>query len=94
MQPSLFYAKLKPGLQTRVPPVESDDSCLSDSGDSDDDYIPNPGDESSCESRLTTGAVLMRTQMEMNFLAPVLLLRERNRLLHQNQRGEIQSGRR
>lgn len=50
MKPSVFYAKLKTGLQTRVPPMESDDSCLSDSGDSDDDYIPNPGVESSSES--------------------------------------------
>ncbi|KAM4724785.1 uncharacterized protein FYW61_013082 [Anableps anableps] len=37
------------GLRTRVPPVESDDSCLSDSDDSDEDNRPKPGDESSSD---------------------------------------------
>ncbi|XP_027891620.1 uncharacterized protein LOC114155757 isoform X2 [Xiphophorus couchianus] len=36
-------------LRTRVPPVESDDSCLSDSDDSDEDNRPKPGDESSSD---------------------------------------------
>ncbi|KAL7390794.1 hypothetical protein ABVT39_027974 [Epinephelus coioides] len=43
----MFCGKRSVGLQTRVPPVESDDSCLSDSGDSDEDYTPPSGDESS-----------------------------------------------
>ncbi|KAM3626100.1 uncharacterized protein V6R79_022451 [Siganus canaliculatus] len=37
-------------LQTRVPPVESDDSCLSDSEDSDEDFRPSLGDVSGEES--------------------------------------------
>ncbi|XP_047239310.1 piggyBac transposable element-derived protein 2-like [Girardinichthys multiradiatus] len=37
------------GLRTRVPPVESDDSCLSDSDDSDEDHRAKPGDESSSD---------------------------------------------
>ncbi|KAM4550617.1 piggyBac transposable element-derived protein 2-like isoform 1-T1 [Fundulus diaphanus] len=37
------------GLQTRVPPVESDDSCLSDSDSSDEDNRPKPGDDTSSD---------------------------------------------
>lgn len=47
MNVSMFYGKRTPGVQTRVPPADSDDSCLSDSGDSDDEYIPAPGDGNS-----------------------------------------------
>ncbi|XP_043994869.1 chimeric ERCC6-PGBD3 protein-like isoform X2 [Gambusia affinis] len=36
-------------LRTRVPPVQSDDSCLSDSDNSDEDNRPKPGDESSSD---------------------------------------------
>ncbi|XP_028676169.1 piggyBac transposable element-derived protein 3-like [Erpetoichthys calabaricus] len=53
MNTSTFYGKRAGGLQIRVPPVESDDSCLSDSEDSDEDYIPTPlsqGDVSEDES--------------------------------------------
>lgn len=33
-------------------PVESDDSCLIDSGDSNEDYTPVPGDESSTNNAI------------------------------------------
>uniref|UniRef100_A0A667X1E5 PiggyBac transposable element-derived protein domain-containing protein n=1 Tax=Myripristis murdjan TaxID=586833 RepID=A0A667X1E5_9TELE len=37
------------GSPDAVPPVQSDDSCLSDSDYSDEDYRPTPGDESSTD---------------------------------------------
>lgn len=50
MDVSTFYWKQAGGHQTRVPPVKTDDSCLSDSEDSDKDYRPTPGDVSGDES--------------------------------------------
>ncbi|XP_039610994.1 piggyBac transposable element-derived protein 3-like [Polypterus senegalus] len=53
MNTSTFYRKQAGGLQIRVPPFESDDSCLSDCEESDEDYIPTPlsqGDVSEDES--------------------------------------------
>lgn len=47
MKSSVFYGKLAGGTHTRVPPEESDDSWLSNSGGSDEDYVPKPGDEES-----------------------------------------------
>ncbi len=52
MNASMFYVKRTPGVQTRVPPADSDDSCLSESGDSDDEYIPAPGDENSSNNAM------------------------------------------
>lgn len=46
MKASMFYGKRLPDhrLVTRLPPVESDNSCLRDSGDDDKEegIIPNP----------------------------------------------------
>lgn len=42
MNTSTFYGK-----RTGAAQVENDDICLSESGDSDEDYIPAPGDENS-----------------------------------------------
>ncbi|XP_028448168.1 piggyBac transposable element-derived protein 2-like isoform X1 [Perca flavescens] len=50
MNTTTFYGKRPGGLKIRIPSVESDDSCLSDSGDSDEDYTPTPVDESNDES--------------------------------------------
>ncbi|XP_070691520.1 piggyBac transposable element-derived protein 3-like [Pempheris klunzingeri] len=49
MDASTFYRKRAGGLQTRVPPVESDDSCLSDSDNSDEDFRLTADDESSSD---------------------------------------------
>lgn len=61
---STFYGKRSGGLQTRVPQGESDDSCLDDSKDSDEDYRPtplSPGDVSGAVMGvLTMRAVVMR----------------------------------
>ncbi|KAL7390727.1 hypothetical protein ABVT39_026435 [Epinephelus coioides] len=78
----MFYLKRPGGLQTRVPPVETGNSCLSDSVDSDEDYTPTPGDENGSNTGvmkaavvrvLTTGAAVMKTPMEivMHFRAAV-----------------------
>uniref|UniRef100_A0A3P8SS87 PiggyBac transposable element-derived protein domain-containing protein n=1 Tax=Amphiprion percula TaxID=161767 RepID=A0A3P8SS87_AMPPE len=47
MNASMVCGKRPRVIQTRVPPEESEDSCLSDSGDSEDDCPPKPGNESS-----------------------------------------------
>ena len=44
MKPSVFYGK-----RARALPQDSEDSCLSDSAGSDEEYVPRPGDESSSE---------------------------------------------
>lgn len=43
----VFIVKQPGRPQTRDPSVKGDDSCLSDSGDSDEDYIHAPGEENS-----------------------------------------------
>lgn len=52
MNASTVYGKRAGVIQTRVPPEESEDSCLSDSGDSDDEYTPKPGDENSSNNAI------------------------------------------
>ena len=59
MKPSVFYGKRviarqrnyarqrSPGLRVSAPPEDSEDSCLSDSAGSDEEYVPKPGDEES-----------------------------------------------
>lgn len=56
MNTSMFYGKRTPGVQTRVPPSDSEDSCLSESGDTDEDeeYRPAPGDENSSNKVIIT----------------------------------------
>ncbi|CAM4575332.1 unnamed protein product [Leuciscus chuanchicus] len=49
MKPSVFYGKrVNAQPHVRAPPEESEDSCLSDSAGSDEEYVPKPGDEESC----------------------------------------------
>lgn len=52
MKPAVFYGKrvcARP--HARALPEDSEDSCLSDSAGSDEEYVPRPGDdESSSES--------------------------------------------
>lgn len=49
MKPSVFYGKrVNAQPRVRVPPEESEDSCLSDSAGSDEEYVPKTGDEESC----------------------------------------------
>lgn len=49
MKPSVFYGKrVNAQPHVRAPPEESEDSCLSDSAGSDEEYAPKPGDEESC----------------------------------------------
>lgn len=52
MKPSMFYGKrVSARPHVRAPPEDSEDSCLSDSAGSDEEYVPKPGDkESSSES--------------------------------------------
>lgn len=47
MNVAAFYAKRAGGTRARVVPLDSDDSCLSDSGDSDEEYLPKPDEETS-----------------------------------------------
>uniref|UniRef100_A0A0F8BL80 PiggyBac transposable element-derived protein 3 n=1 Tax=Larimichthys crocea TaxID=215358 RepID=A0A0F8BL80_LARCR len=52
MKASVFYGKrVSVQPHVRPPPEDSEDSCLSDSAGSDEEYVPKPGDgESSSES--------------------------------------------
>ncbi|KAM9425640.1 uncharacterized protein KZ484_011591 [Pholidichthys leucotaenia] len=50
MNAASFYGKPAGGPRPRAPPVDSDDSCLSESGDSDEEYTPEPGDENGSSS--------------------------------------------
>lgn len=49
MNAAPFCAKRAGGARARVVPLDSEDSCLSDSGDSDEEYPPRPADETSSE---------------------------------------------
>ncbi|KAM9376240.1 uncharacterized protein KZ484_008855 [Pholidichthys leucotaenia] len=53
MNAASFYGKPAGGPRPRAPPVDSDDSCLSESGDSDEEYTPEPGDENGSSSEWT-----------------------------------------
>eukprot|EP00066_Takifugu_rubripes_P019441 XP_011608707.1 PREDICTED: piggyBac transposable element-derived protein 3-like [Takifugu rubripes] len=50
MRATSVYATRVRGPRARNVPLDSDDSCLSDSGDSDEEYTPGPGDEPSGSS--------------------------------------------
>ncbi|KAM9356102.1 uncharacterized protein KZ484_014103 isoform 1-T1 [Pholidichthys leucotaenia] len=50
MNAASFYGKPAGGPRPRAPPVDSDDSCLSESGDSDEESTPEPGDENGSSS--------------------------------------------
>uniref|UniRef100_A0A3B3SQ04 PiggyBac transposable element-derived protein domain-containing protein n=1 Tax=Paramormyrops kingsleyae TaxID=1676925 RepID=A0A3B3SQ04_9TELE len=48
MKPSMFYGKCASAQHhVKAPPDNSEDSCLSDSAGSDEEYVPKPGDEES-----------------------------------------------
>ncbi|XP_062256971.1 piggyBac transposable element-derived protein 2-like [Platichthys flesus] len=49
MDGSTFYGERAGRLQAGIPPIESDDSCLSDSDNSDEDLRPTPGHRSSSD---------------------------------------------
>lgn len=39
----MYNGKRLGAVQTRVPPEDSEDTCLSDSGDRNGEYFPKPG---------------------------------------------------
>ncbi|KAM9306342.1 uncharacterized protein KZ484_026821 [Pholidichthys leucotaenia] len=50
MTAASFCGKPAGGPGPRAPPVDSEDSCLSESGDSDEENTPEPGDENGSSS--------------------------------------------
>ena len=51
MKASVFYGKrVNARPDVRAPPEDSEDSCLSDSAGSDEEYVPKPGDDESDRS--------------------------------------------
>lgn len=62
--------------RARAPPVDSEDSCLSDSGDSDEEPTPKPGDNKILSRFLSLLVILMSIAVQTRWVDKILLCSE------------------